>query len=180
MKRFVILASIVAFVCSCSIQKGVSLHSENKSYDIREYSNYLLFKHKSKIVLSKDKERFWPIGFKIQLPKRVKYWEAINSTNFGFYYRHNQVIFISTNSFYTKEPTIDSIFIPSKNEIEKIVDNLETSGHKKWDIKKMGIIKNRKNIVMKKGNTTILLLNIKNTRFDDYYSLVGSYSSGLQ
>lgn len=176
MKRFVILASIVAFVYSCSIQKGISLSSEDKSYDIREYSNYLLFKNKSKILLSRDKERFCPINFEIQLPKRIKSWEAINSTNFGFYYSHNQVIFISTNPFYTKEPTIDSVFVPSKNEIKKMIANFETSGYNKRDIKKIGIVKNRKNIVMKKGNTTILLLNIKNTRFDGYYRLVRSYN----
>lgn len=175
MKRFVILASIVAFLCSCSIHKSVYLNSEDKSYNIREYSNYLLFQHKSKTVLSKDKERFWPISFEIQLPKRVKSWEAINSTNFGFYYRHNQVVFISTNPFYAKEPTIDSVFIPSKKEIEKMVDNFETSGHKKWDIKKIGVIKNRKNIVMRKDNTTILLLNIRNNDFEAYYRLVRSY-----
>lgn len=179
MKYFLTLLSMLALLCSCYTEKKIALHFEDKSCNIAEFKNHLLFKYKASIFISKDKERFSPINFEIQLPKKVQFWEAVNGTNFGFYYKHNQVIFISTIPISTKEVSIDSVFIPSKNDIEKMVNNLETSGHKKWDIRKIRIMKSRKNIVIKKGNTTIFLLNIKEAYFEAYYHLVQSYSNNL-
>lgn len=187
MKQFIILISIVFLLFSCSTHKINSQYFEDKSCNIKEFENHLLFKYKTNILMTRDKERFKPISFEIQLPKKVKFWEVINSTKFGFYYKRNQVILITTtaidkNGFnmdglcISSKNQIDSIYIPSKHSIDKMICDFETSGHKKWDIKKIGRIQNRKNIVVKKENTTILLLNIEENSFEDYYHFIQSYT----
>ena len=188
MKQFIILISTVALLFSCSSQKKVSLYFEDKSCNIKEFENHLLFKYKANNFMTRDKDRFKPISFEIQLPKKVKFWEVINSTYFGFYYKQNQVILITTTAIYknglnlnglyiSPKNQIDSIYIPSKHSIEKMICDFETSGHKKWDIKKIRIIQNKKNLVLRKENTIILLLNIEENRFEDYSHLIQSYTT---
>ncbi|MFZ4412473.1 MAG: hypothetical protein ACOYOV_05255 [Bacteroidales bacterium] len=187
MKQFIIFISIVALLFSCSAQKKVSLNFEDKSCNIKEFENHLLFKYKTNNFITRDKEKFKPISFEIQLPKKVKFWEVINSTNFGFYYKQNQVILITTTAidkngfnldgiYISPENQIDSIYIPSKHSIEKMICDFETSGYKKWDIKKIRIIKNRKNLVVRKENITILLLNIEENCLEDYCHFTQFYT----
>lgn len=177
MIRYFITAHLVIFTFICSAQNMNFLTYKDTSTCLKEYENFLHFKYESNILLKKDNEAYEPIAFEIDLPKKLKYWEVINSSSFGFYYSHKQVIFISTNIF---KNTIDrdTVYTPTRNEIAEIIDKFfYTSGHPKWDIKNIEIMGSRENLILKEGSAIILMFNVKDSLFKDYYRFVQSYKS---
>ncbi len=170
MCRFILL-SLIGFMClNCNLTSA-----QSNPIGIEEYNDHLLFRYSSDIELKRDKEVFKPISFKIELPKGVRYWEISNSCDFGFYYKSSQVIFVSTD-IYNERTKSDTSYVPSKKEIEKLISSsFVTNNHKKWNIKEMHLINNRKHLVIKKDGTIILLFNIKEAKLQYYSSLAKRY-----
>jgi hypothetical protein len=161
---------------SCSPSKlETSKKDDNPTY-FEEFNDYLLFTFRTHIVVKKDLEIHEPTLFDIELPKKIGYWEVINSSNFGFYYKQDQVIFINTLSSKGLVKS-DTVYVPLKDEIETLInDNFTTSGNHKWDIKEIPIIPGRKNLLIIRGETNIFLFNIKENNFDSYLNLAKSYN----
>lgn len=175
MRKILLSTYIVALSYSCFAQQLSNSFKQDTSTGIKDYGNHLIFTYNSHVLLKKNGETYRPQCFELQLPKNLKYWEGINSSNFGFYYRKNQVLFITTNIFKNKEE-VDSIYVPSKNELEEMIkNNFYTSGNVNWDIRMIKIIDRRKNLLIKKRGITILLLNIYKKDFEDFYKSALSF-----
>src|SRR5438477_11918240 len=61
---------------------------------LKFYTDSNLFTFKTNIVTTRDTEKIYPKFFEVALPKKIRYYEFINSSDFGFYYDKGQVIFI--------------------------------------------------------------------------------------
>ncbi|MCT4637072.1 MAG: hypothetical protein N4A72_05145 [Bacteroidales bacterium] len=148
------------------------LNAQDNPVCLREFNDYLLFRFKSEIDIYLDNEVYKPIPLSVELPDKIKYWEITNSSNFGFYYKSDQVIFISTD-IYDKREKKDTSYIPSKMIVEDLITNeFKTSLHKRWNINSIKIKDNRNHFLVKRGGTIILLLNIKDKNMESYTNLV--------
>jgi hypothetical protein len=171
-----LLYSILGFLLiGCSTFKLESNKRDNNTTHFEEFNDFLLFKFRTNIVLKKDMEILKPTPFDLNLPKKIRYWEVINSSNFGFYYNQDQVVFVTTVSS-NKLTKGDKVYIPQNKEIEDLInDDLATSGNHKWDIKNIAIKQGRKNLLIIDGETKIFLFNIKEKNFEYFLKLVKSY-----
>ena len=123
-----------------------------------------------------DNEIYKPKPFEISLPKEIRYWEAISSSNFGIYYKSNQVIFINTDLYNSSNNKSDSIYTPSEKEMENLITTIYvTSRKKRRDIKEIPVLKDRKYQILKKQGVIILLYNIKNKNYNDYLKLIKTF-----
>jgi hypothetical protein len=152
---------------NCSLSKD--------STSIIQCENYLLFKYRHTLTIAQDNNLFSPVFFDIRLPKGLLHMEIVNISSFGFYYKANQVVFILTD-IYKKRMHLDTTFVPNNNTIDSLkATNFETSNDDRWNIKEIQIIKHRKNLMIVKNGTIILLFNIKRRNLEKYLDLVNSY-----
>lgn len=134
-----------------------------------------LFVFESDISLRRDQEVYHPVNFQIQLPIGLKHWEVLNSSSFGFYYKANQVIFVKTNPFISNRLE-ETVRTASINEINAfIIEECETSNKAKWNIRDISLRPSRKSLIIRKGNTQILLYNIKKRNFEEFKKLSATF-----
>ncbi len=162
---FPLLIGCIGFNCNFTL-------AQINQIKLKKYNEHLFFSYNSNVKLTMDKETFEPISFRIELPQRLQYREIANSSDFGFYYKFNQVIFVSTD-ILKKRTKIDTCYIPSEKEIKNLINNYFITNYTpKLNIKEMQLKRNRKHFVIKKGGNIILLFNIKKQKFKYYLSLV--------
>lgn len=140
---------------------------------LKFYTDSNLFTYRTNIIATRDKEKIYPKFFEVTLPKKMKYYEFINSTDFGFYYDKGQVIFIKIEL----EPTAqvkDTTYIPSQEKLEEFIQSLKANDHK-YDIKKIPVYKERRNAVLNKGDATILLYNVVDDNYKQFFDDVSSF-----
>lgn len=136
------------------------------------YDNYNLFLYDSNVTYLKDQEVTKPAHFEVRLPKKLKYFVGHNSSDFGFYYYDNQVIFIKTDF---NKPNARTMYEPSKEELDHIVQSVLVTSNDKFDIKEITVSPSNKNMIIIKGNSLILLYNIEKNNIDKYISLVSTF-----
>jgi len=177
--KYYIIISIISFInifpVNLSGQNDIKFKQE---IFIENKDTCVFLKFIPNITYNKgDNEIYKPKPFEINLPKKIKYWEAITSSNFGFYYKSKQVIFINTDLENCSNNKSDSIiYTPSEKEIETLITTtFETSRKKRRNIKEIPLLKRRKNQIIKKQEITILLYNIKNKNFNQYLDLVKTF-----
>lgn len=119
-------------------------------------SNELVYK--SNVSLKRDGEKLTPKSFRALLPKKIRFYEFSASSEFAFYYDKHQVILIKTN--YDKSKNIDTVYNPSKTQLENFIRQLVISGSGKYNIKKIGFKKGRINKIIMNENSTILFYNL--------------------
>jgi hypothetical protein len=141
---------------------------------LRFYTDSNLFTYKTNIITTKDNEKVNPKFFEVTLPKKMKYYELTNSTDFGFYYDKGQAIFIKIEL----EPKIqikDTTYTPAKEKLEELIQAILKTNGGKYDIKKIPAHKERRNIILVKGNATILLFNITEDNYKQFFDDVNSF-----
>ena len=176
MKHFIFLTLFISSIFISPIY--LSGQDYNKSgTDIKNKDTCIFFKFIPNFTVNRgNNEIFKPKSFEINLPKKIKYWEAISGANFGFYYKSKQVIFINTDLYNCSNNKSDSIYTPSEKEMENLITTtFETSRKKRRDIKEIPFLKGRKYQIVKKQGVTILLYNIKNKNYDDYLKLIKTF-----
>lgn len=169
---------IVITLVSCgkyldAVKKTSVIPVKQGYFDFYPDSN--LFTYKSSVVLTRDTEKIYPKSFSVKLPKNIKYYEFVSSSNFAFYYGKEEVIFIKVN-LEGKESTEDTALFPSQEKLQQFIEyELNTANNKKYDIKKIPFDKNRKTSLIKKGNATILLYNVQKGNYDVFYDYVSTF-----
>ncbi len=176
MKHYIIIFLIFfinIFLADLSGQNDIKFKQE---IYIENKDTCIFFKFIPNITYTRDNEIYKPKSFEINLPKKIKFWEAINSSNFGIYYKSKQVIFINTDLENCSNNKSDSIYTPSEKEIEYLITTIfETSREKRRDIKEIPFLKCRKHQIIKRQRITILLYNIKNKNYDNYLKLIKTF-----
>ena len=111
--------------------------------------------------------------FRIVLPKGIKYYEIQNPRHVSIYYKTDQIIFLQIDLLEGKSQ--DTSYQLEKMDAEKFVVDISTSGNKKYDISRTKFIKGRSSYLIRKGVATILLFNIKPTKFAEFYNSIQTF-----
>ena len=138
---------------------------------LKFYTDSNFFTFKTNLVLTRDTEKIYPKFFEVALPKKMKYYEFINSTDFSFYYDKGQVVFIKIE--LEKVSNKDTTYTPTKEKLEEFIQSLSTNGNK-YDIKKIILSKGRRNTILNKGEATILLYNIVEDNYNQFFTYLSS------
>ena len=165
---FFFYIGIVLSGCNKYIDTKGRLISSN-GFSLKSYEDYNDFRCFSNMVSTMDTFRTVPTHFKVKLPKGILYNEIMGNSDFGFYYRKNQVIFIKVFPF-TDEKYLrkDTTYIPSYNEMEDLIEATLITSNSKLNIKKMNILKSRKHLIFSQRNMKILLFNIEDLNVEKF------------
>lgn len=171
-KTFLTLLLWTTSYVALSQQKADKTHYPK----IEALSDRILFTYKSEAKPTMDTYQVDPIEFYIYLPKDLKFYDIESSSDFGFYFSKNQVIFIKTR-FYNADKSRDSVYVPSFQEVEKLIDReFLTDENEKYNIKKIPFDRRRKNFLIRKTGVTILVFNVLNKNKSKYVEFAKSLS----
>lgn len=138
------------------------------------YTDSNLFIFKTNVILTRDKEEVHPKFFEVTLPKKIKYYEFINSSDFGFYYDKGQVVFIKIEL----EPKIknkDTTYSPSAEKLKEFIQSGLKTGGAKYDIKKIPVYTGRRNVILIRGDAMILLYNITDNNYSQFLDYLNRF-----
>lgn len=149
------------FLTSCNryidVSTGKTIPVQQGYLNIYQDSNVLTYR--SNISLTRDTEKIHPKPFKVKLPKRIKYYEFVGSSDFFFYYDKNQVVLIKVN-LESQNTILDTSYIPSDAGLNEFFQHVSTGSRKGYNIKEITSRVGRANRIIKKGDAEILLYNI--------------------
>lgn len=138
------------------------------------YPDSNVFRYQSNVVLTRDTEKIYPKFFEVKLPKKIRYYEFIGSTDFSFYYDKGQTIFIEVNLEKNKISQ-DTVYNPSRDQLDEFIESTAQTGNEKYNLKAIPFNGNRKHLVMQRGNATILLYNVEDKNFDLFYEYISKF-----
>jgi hypothetical protein len=109
--------SLLMLFCTlhCAINRNISNKTSKQSLYpiIKVYADKLSLTYKSNIKAGLDTITLTPTSFQVFLPKKLQYYDIENSSDFGFYYTEDEVIFIRT--YYDKKRDVqDTIYTPQR------------------------------------------------------------------
>lgn len=126
-----------------------------------------IFRYKTNIILTRDTEKIYPKSFELILPKKMRFYEIMGSTDFSFYYDKKQVISMKID-LEKKEEGKDSIYSDiALDQVEKFINTVMTGGGG-FDLKKIKPVPGRKHVLLQKSHATILLYNILPGNIETY------------
>lgn len=168
------MASLISIlIISCSSYKDSKLSERLFDQGLTIYKDYNLFRYKANYNLTMDKEVIMPVSFEIRLPKRMKYYKAIGSSDFAFYYVKNQVVFVKTG---LKDSVAENkIYEPSSKELGDLIQNQLVTDGGRYDIKEIAPDFKNKSVIVRMGNTLVLLYNIRKEDIEPYVSLITTF-----
>jgi len=161
-------------VYSCSCNHDFARSSQVAGNNFNATNKDYIYTYDSNIQLTRDNEILCPKHFCIRVPCKIKYYESINSSDFGFYYSGNQIIFIKID-LEDKMPVADTIYQPTREQILEVFDNAQTSNNRSHNLKEIQVLDNRKHIIMQRGAATILLVNIYPKKFDSFLERIQQF-----
>lgn len=166
--------SVIFLSCNryIDVSKENQISVQQGYFQFYRDSNVLVYK--SNVALIRDTEKVYPKSFKVKLPKRIKHYEFVGSSDFAFYYGNNQVVFIKIN-LENGQLKQESFYVPSGEQLESFIQQVATDNNKKYDIKKIPSKAGRVSKIMVKGEATILLYNI----LENNEELFSNYLSSL-
>lgn len=172
--RIAFFGLIVLSSCNRYIDTSKVKNTPIDQGGLKFYPDSNLFIFKSNVIATRDKEKIYPKSFQVLLPKKIKFYEFVNSSDFGFYYEKGQVIFIKIEL----EPGVKSQDTTCSPSIEKAVELIQSdfnTGGNKNDIKTVAYYKGRRNALLIKGDATILLYNIVDGNYNSFFNYVNSF-----
>ncbi|GEP93835.1 hypothetical protein [Chitinophaga cymbidii] len=138
------------------------------------YPDSNVFRYKSNVVLTKDTERIYPKFFEVRLPKKIRFYEFIGSTDFSFYYDKGQTVFIKVNLEKSKISR-DTVYNPTRDQLGELIESTAQTGNGKYNLNAIPFNEHRKHLVMQRGNATTLLYNIEDKNFDLFYGYISKF-----
>jgi hypothetical protein len=140
------------------------------------YPDSNVFVYKTNVILTRDTERITPRSFKLNLPKRLKHYEVVGSTDFVFYYDKHQALMLRILLENDgKSPLKRSEEVPTKGEVEHMIDSKLTFGRARYDIKDLSYLTNRKHLMVKDKGVTFLLYNIDPGQYTLFVQCLNSF-----
>jgi len=181
LKNYFIYIILVLSIYSTSCNRYIDAVAEKDKLPktvgyLTVYPDSNLFSYKSNVALTRDIEKIYPKSFKITLPKDLKYYEVVGSTEFVFYYANNQAVMVKVD-LDRKSSAIKNYlsYVPNDQEIEQIVQSKLASAQSKYDIKKIRIAAKNKQYVVKEKGVLLLLYNIQPKNHDIFVKSLKSF-----
>lgn len=149
---------------SCSTFTGICQHRNENEFDkfFQCYDDSIVFSYKRDITYKSDEELIYPIPFTITLPAGIVDYYYVNSQEFVFYYKYDQLIYIRIDLRHPDKRN-QTQYYPTKVEVDSILFLSDTEAGKIYDLQ-VDLIK-RRNLIIEKDNFTILLCNLKKRNF---------------
>lgn len=162
MKLLAILCLSLLFDSCCIINSKVAtiIMSGDPHFALKDSAIEFKYENISRITFSSDKEKFWPVTFKIDMPLGITRFNYFNASQFSFIYPCEQGIFIATTFEKKTAPPMDSIYFLSKSEMENLIED-EVGIRGPESVKQIKIKKNRENYLIYRNGLKVLLINIK-------------------
>lgn len=151
--------------CKTYIDTGNDLNS--KQIDFIYLKEYNKFIYKSKINVSADNETYITTNFSEYLPKGILDWK-IKGNEFYFKYNDGQTIYI--NSGYRNVGNSNNWVVKNINKADILDVIKDAENQSKYAIKK-----NRISKIYSDGRVSILLLNIKHDKIDEFLTLIKKF-----
>lgn len=176
---FTLLIIIFCVFVFTSCGRYIDKVSNKQSLPVKQgyfnfYSDSNVLIYTSTVGLKRDTEKVYPRHFKVTLPKGIKYYELTGSTDFAIYYDSKQVFYVRVD--LERNVTGDTMYVPSRDELESFIKSASTLKKSKYDIKQIDLNESRKNLFLRKGAATILLFNIKPSEYDIFYKSANTFS----
>jgi len=115
-------------VCSCSCNSDLIRSSQVTKNNFKVDNKDFIYTFDSNIKSTRDNETLTPKHFCLRIPCKIKYFESINSSDFGFYFSGKQVIFIKID-LENKIPVTDTIYQPDREQLLEFLDNAGYFSH---------------------------------------------------
>lgn len=179
MKLATIFASLTILLLFSSCSRYIDKVSSLQSIPVKQgyfnfYSDSNVLVYTSDVGLTRDTEKVYPKHFRISLPKGIKYYELTGSTDFSIYYDSKQVILIRLD--LEKNIIGDRMYVLKNRELESFIQSGMTLKNFKYNIKTIDVNDARRNVIIRKGAATILLYNIKLSKYDLFYKSATTFS----
>ena len=175
--KWIILPLIILLLsCNRYIDRSTGNNISVQQGHLNFYADSNVLVYKSNIGLTRDTEKVYPKAFKVKLPKKIKYYEFVGSTDFAFYYDNGQVVLIKVN---LESPSLlqDTSYIPAEAELNRFIQLSSTGdNHRKYNAKEIASRADRINKVIAKGDATILLYNIVKKNENLFSNYLNSFS----
>lgn len=167
------LSLILLFLSAYSCSRYIDVAKDAQNVPIKQgflnyYTDSNVLVYKSNVSLKRDAEIIYPKHFIIKLPKKIRFYEIINSTDFVFYYDKNQVVLLNID-LNGKEANVDTSYSPNISQINDFIQDKMFTATRSFDVKKIPAGSNRKQMILIKGAATILLYNIQPKNIDLFY-----------
>lgn len=182
MKKNSLIIIFYVILTSCSTSKYIDLVANQQILigdgQMLFHDDFNELEFHSNITLTKDKEKYTPKSFKVNLPKGIKYIKVINSSKFYFIYDSKQLIYIKLDYEHQKDQSINYISEPSHQKLNKILAPI-TDNYKKnknFTLNESIIGKSSNNILLKKNDYEILLFNIKDENLQNHILMLSTLS----
>lgn len=171
-----------SFLLSCSVryydtlERKIELPKDYGSFNV--YENYNVFYFQNKLIETRDKERYYPAYFNINLPKRLRNYSLGGMNQFIFNYDNKQAIYIYANIYNSLVINLDTMYTPSQVEVESIIDKqfYSISPRGKFSIEQNRFDKKRRHIIVKKNTATIILYNIKRENVETFIKSANTFT----
>ncbi|AXY74126.1 hypothetical protein D3H65_09135 [Paraflavitalea soli] len=142
------------------------------------YENYNVFYFQNKLTETRDKERYYPAYFNINLPKRIRHYSLGGMNQFIFNYDNKQALYIYTDIYNSSVITLDTMYTPSQVEVESIIDKqfYSINPRGKFSIEKNKFNKRRNHLIVKRNAATIILYNIKKGNIETFIKSASTFT----
>jgi len=135
-------------------------------------SNVLIFR--THMQFHADTETWSARSFEATIPKGLKSYEFDYGKSFIFYFNGDQAMAIWINiENLPNRP--DSIYVPSEDELFSFIPSHFSVSSHKYDIRSIPYLSGRKQLLVRKKDVQILLLNIKHNNFEIFKKSIESF-----
>ena len=173
LNRLILATLMLSSACTRYLDEDNKSNNKitTKDFELNILENKNIFIYTSNLTTRRDDEVILTTKFKLDLPKNIINFKISNMYKFVFNYPNKQYFIIYTDNEKKSLVTNDTLYIPDEKEIEALIQ--QNGVHIIKKIKRDKSI-GRKYLIFKKGNTTILLYNIKNDNIDTFVNCAKS------
>ncbi|UKB86090.1 hypothetical protein LF887_10825 [Chryseobacterium sp. MEBOG06] len=167
--RKIILPLMLFILNSCATHIDTGNNINSNKLDFIYLKDYNEFIYKSKVNASADNQTYITTNFSERLPKGVLAWK-VKGNEFYFNYKHGQTIYINSGYKNIGNSNNWSIKDVNKEDILNVIKDSENQKQIGFEIKK-----NRVTKIYSDGRVSILLLNIKQDKINEFLNLIQNF-----
>lgn len=165
---------IITILNSCN-PKSIDAVSKNASFlvtsdDLTIFKDYNLFTFRTTHRITLDTFVIYPKQFTVKLPKKLLRYSISGMSDFVFYYKNDQVIYLQVELYKTL-PDKQRIYTPNRDSLHYEAPDFPVPGEGKHDVRKIKPNKDSVDRIIDKGNFRIILYNIRDENIDKFVEL---------
>jgi hypothetical protein len=167
---------LICAICSCKsyvdskINTTTTIRQGHFDYNL----DYNMLIYRSNVISTRDQEKLYPKAFEVLIPKKIRYYKIIDSSDFLFCLDKKQYIYINIDLGKNNKVKNDTSYTIIKEDFKDLIIS-KFAGMRKIDINKFKSLSDRKHIILEKGGAKIWLYNIIPSNFNQYYAYLNNF-----